>query len=85
MRILIAILLVALLCGCNSYHIKRCEGAVCAEANIKSMRKFSEIRFAYNRDTGQFELHASDVSTDVSAVSALANLLLLQEQQKSNQ
>ena len=76
------LIIMVLLSGCNMYNVKRCVEVggelVCSEANIKSMRKFKHIAFKYNRDTGAFELEASDVANDNSTIETLANVILLQ-------
>ena len=80
MRIFILICIVLILAGCNSYSIKRCELVdgieVCSTAEIDSMRKFGDIAFKYNAETHTFELEASEVSTDSSAIITLAGTVL---------
>jgi len=82
MKIILALILVLILSGCNMYNIQRCEGNVCSTAEIKSMRKFKSIAFKYNGSDRTFELQAGDVGTDVSAINTLASVILLQAQQQ---
>jgi len=83
MAVVVVIMLVVLMLlqGCATYEISRCENGVCSSAKIVSPRKFKNIAFDYDRESGTFSLQASDVSTDVSAINTLAGVIMLQQQQ----
>ncbi len=72
----LAIVLAALLVlpGCATvYKIERCEANVCVRAEIKSYREFSDgLSMRYNRDAGEFEFTANQVSTHVSPLEQAA-------------
>jgi hypothetical protein len=73
-----------LLSGCATYNISRCEAGVCSTAKIVSPRKFKSISFSYNGEARTFELQAGDVGTDVTAIQALAGVIMMQSQQQLN-
>jgi hypothetical protein len=79
---LLWIVLVTVLSGCATYEVSRCdENGICSTANIVSPRKFKSIAFSYNGEKRTFELQAGDVGTDVTAISTLANVILMQAEQ----
>lgn len=76
-----------LLAGCATvYKIERCEANVCVKAEIKSYREFSDgLAMRYNREAGEFEFTANQVSTHVSpleqaAADVIRSLPIPQEQ-----
>lgn len=82
--VVLILALMLFLSGCATYNVQRCEGNVCSTAKITSPRKFDSIAFKYNGEARTFELMAGEVGTDTTAIDTLANLLLMQAQQKEN-
>ena len=72
--LLALIVLAWLVAGCSTvYKIERCEAEVCIRAEIKSRREFSDgLALKYNRETGNFEFSANQVTTHVSPLEQAA-------------
>jgi hypothetical protein len=68
------IILAWLLAGCATvYEIERCHADVCMSVKIKSRREFSDgLSMRYDRDSGNFEFTANQVSTHVSPLEQAA-------------
>lgn len=72
--VLIFCALVLVLAGCSTiYEIERTEAGVTTKVTIKSRREFSEgLSMRYDREAGQFEFSANQVSTHVSPLEQAA-------------
>lgn len=72
--------------GCNTYSLQRCEmidgQQVCSSLEISSMRKYGDIGVKYNGEERSFELEASEVSTDSSAITTLAGAVVKLSEEK---
>lgn len=70
---LIALIALTIPACATVYKIERCEDNVCVKAEIKSYREFSDgLAMRYNREAGEFEFTANQISTHVSPLEQAA-------------